>query len=99
MIKDALTRRGNPATSSNEWHVVHSKWCGKQANHPPFAREVTSEHGSNRSAAVAAAKKLVARIKPSIKNRIVAERDQVFVRPPEFKSLKFAEHRIRPRLG
>jgi hypothetical protein len=95
MIKDAVTRRGNPATSSDEWHVVYSKWCGKRANHPPFSRKVISEHGGDRSAAVAAAKKLVARIKPSVENRIAAERDQVFVRPPEFKSLKFAEYRIR----
>jgi hypothetical protein len=97
VIADAVTRRGNPATSSDQWHVVHSRWCGKQANHPPFARKVVSEHGDDRSAAVAAAKKLIARIKPAVSTRPVSEKDQVFVRPPEFRSLKFAAHRFHPR--
>ena len=94
MIKDALTRRGNPATSSDQWHVVHAKWCGKERKLSPFARKVVSEHGGDRSAAVAAAKKLIARLKASIKDRPLAERDQVFVRPPDFRSLKYAEHRL-----
>jgi hypothetical protein len=74
---------------------VHSKWCGTAVKHPPFARKVVSEHGDDRSAAVAAARKLVARIKSSIEKRPVAERDQVFVRRPEFRSLKFATQRFQ----
>jgi hypothetical protein len=97
MIKDALTRRGNPATSSDQWHVVHARWCGKDANHPPFARKVVSEHGDDRAAAVVAAKRLLAKIKDAMKGRPLAERDQVFVRRPEFCSLKFSAHRFRPR--
>jgi hypothetical protein len=96
MIKDALTRRGNAATSSDQWHVVHAKWCGKEADHPPFARKVVSEHGTSRTAALAAAKKLVAKIKASCQDRPLAQRDQVFVRPPDFRSLKFTEQRFRP---
>jgi hypothetical protein len=96
MITDALTRRGNPATTSDQWHVVHAKWCGKRANHPPFARTVVSEH-VDRDAAVVAAKRLAARLDPVRGKRPVAERDQILVRPPLFRSLKFTAHRVQRR--
>jgi hypothetical protein len=96
MITNAFTHRGNPATTSDQWHVVHAKWCGKRANHPPFAREVVSEHPT-RETAVVAAKRLAATLDPIRSKRPVAERDQVLVRPPQFRSLKFAANRVRRR--
>ena len=96
MITNALTKRGNPATTSDQWHVVHAKWCGKRANHPPFARKVVSEHPS-RENAVDAAKQLAATLDPIRSKRPISERDQVLVRPPKFRSLKFAANRVRRR--
>jgi hypothetical protein len=96
MITDALTRRGNPATTSDQWHVVHAKWCGKRASHPPFARKVVSEH-ANREAAVVAAKRLAAKLDPVRTTMPAAERDQILVRPPLFRSLKYTSHRVKRR--
>lgn len=98
MITDALTRRGNPATTSDQWHVILSKWCGRTANHPPFARKVMSEH-DDRLTAVAAAKRLAAKIDASRCKQPVKERDQILVRPPRYRSLKFTATRVtrRPR--
>jgi hypothetical protein len=96
VITDALTRRGNPATTSDRWHVVHAKWCGKQANHPPYSRTVVSEHTS-REKAVVAAKRLAAKLDPVRIKLPPAERDQILVRPPLFRSLKFTSHRVKGR--
>ena len=95
MITDALTRRGNPATTSDRWHVVHATWCGSTGT-APFARKVVSEH-SDRTAAVTAAKKLAAKIDPIRAERPAAQRDQILVRPPRFRSLKFSTHRAKKR--
>jgi hypothetical protein len=97
MITNATTRRGNPATTSDQWHVVHSKWCGKRANHPPFAREIVSEHGKNKTAALAAARKLATRMASAMRERPAAERDEFLVRPPLFRSLKFTTNRAADR--
>jgi hypothetical protein len=96
VITDALTRRGNPAMTSDKWHVVHSKWCGRGSNHPPFARAVVSEH-RDRGAAVDAAKQLAAKLDPKLQSRPIPERDQIFVRPPRFRSLKFTSFRLKRR--
>jgi hypothetical protein len=96
MITDALTRRGNPAMTSDQWHVVHAEWCGKRANHPPFARHVVSEH-PDRATAVVAAKQLAAKLDPTVRARPIENRDQIFVRPPRYRSLKFTSRRIKKR--
>lgn len=96
MITDALTKRGNAATTSDRWHVIHVKWCGKDANHPPYARTVVSEHAT-RESAVVAAKRLGARLDPVRKKLPILQRDQVLVRPPRYRSLKFASHRAERR--
>jgi hypothetical protein len=57
---------------------------------------VVSEHG-DRDAAVDAAKSLAARLDPTRSQQPLAERDQIFVRPPRFRSLKFREYRVRRR--
>jgi hypothetical protein len=96
VITDALTRRGNPAFTSDRWHVVHAKWSGTRNGGPPFARTVVSEH-ADREHAVVAAKRLAVKLDPTRQARPVTERDQIYVRPPQFRSLKFATHKARRR--
>jgi len=87
MIRDILNRKKNPAVTSDRWHVIHARWTGKSAEEPRFARSIVSEH-EDRDAAVAAARKLVSRLRPQLAARSREDRDQVLVRRPHFKSLK-----------
>jgi hypothetical protein len=96
MIADALTGRQNPATTSDQWHVVHSEWKGRASNHPPFARSIVSEH-KNKAAADVAGKQLAMKLQTAQKKRPLEERDQIFVRPPGFRSLKFTAQRMAAR--
>ena len=92
MIEDTLTTKKTPAITSNRWHVVQACWTGTQWTRPPFARRIVSEH-DDRNEAVLAAEGLLRSLALASDNRPVAERDQIFVRPPNFKTLKFARRR------
>jgi hypothetical protein len=87
MIAGASTRRGNPATTSGRWHVVHVGWCGKPADHPPFARGLVSERGEDRTEAVSAAKQPAAELGATTCERPLDERHRIFARPPGFRPL------------
>lgn len=94
MIEQTQTRAQRPALTSNLWHVVHSRWAPK-VDSPPFIRSIASEH-EHRAEAVDAAKLLIASLRDAGSERPVEEQDQVFVRRPHFKSLRFA-HRRAPK--
>jgi hypothetical protein len=95
MITTVDTRKGAEAITSDHWHVVHARFVGAAAD-LPFARSVTSEH-DDRPSCIRAARTLVAQIRRDAGVVPEAERDQVFVRRPGFKSLKSASRRQRGR--
>ena len=88
VITNALTKNQKPAITSEKWHVVHSQWSAKRAGYPPFARRITSEHATE-AAAVVAAKKLAAKLRPAMNDLPIENQDQVLVRPPRFRTLKY----------
>ncbi|MGH7149360.1 MAG: hypothetical protein ACREIU_01615 [Planctomycetota bacterium] len=92
MIEDTLTRKKTAAITSDRWHVVQACWSAGEEAHPPFARRIVSEH-EDRGHAVAAAEILGRYLIGTTGERPAEERDQVFVRPPRYKSLKFAHRR------
>jgi hypothetical protein len=90
MIAEASIRRGNPATTSDRWHVGHVGWCGKPADHPPFTRELVSEHGEDRTGAVSAARQPAAELGATVCELPLDERHRTFVGRPGFRPLGFA---------
>jgi hypothetical protein len=88
VITNAMTKNQKPAITSEKWHVVHSEWSAKRAGYPPFARRITSEHATE-AAAVVAAKRLAAKLRPAMNDRPIENQDQVLVRPPRFRTLKY----------
>jgi hypothetical protein len=94
MISTVETRKGTAAITSDRWHVVHARFTEGEAG-LPFLRSITSEH-EDRAACVKAARSLVARVRSEAPNVPLAERDQVFVRRPGFKSLRKAARRPQP---
>ncbi len=90
MIKDTLSRKKSPALTSDQWHVVHARWSGTSVDPDLFERRIVSEHGDDRDAAANAARAVVAAITAEMLKRPRDQRDQVFIRPPAYKSLKTA---------
>jgi hypothetical protein len=91
MISEVKTKKGAKAITSDRWHLVHSRFTGVQQG-PPFSRDVLSEH-EDRAACVKAAKKLRAKLALENAEAPAAEQDEVFVRKPNFRSLKRAQRR------
>ena len=91
MIAEVLTSKGLQAITSDQWHVVHSRWSDAGGKRP-YARGIHSEHG-DRAACVQAAKVLRRQVAADSVGVPAAERDEVFVRRPKFKSLKTAKSR------
>jgi hypothetical protein len=89
MIRKVFTKSRDAAVTSDHWHVVHAEWCGECTPDPVFARSITSEH-DDRNQAAGAAKKLKSGLRAVTAARPAEQRDQVFVRPPGFLSLKLA---------
>ena len=89
MIRDVLSRRQRPSWTSDCWHVVHAQWNGEPSETPTFERSIVSEHDDQASARRAAAE-LDESLSSTMSERPEPARDQVFVRPPTFKSLKQA---------
>jgi hypothetical protein len=91
MITEVQTSKGTPAITSDQWHTVHSRWldgAGKRA----FVRSVHSEHEDS-SACRKAAKELRQKLAREGAEVPEAERDEVFVRKPGYKTLKRAKAR------
>ncbi len=91
MIGEAITKQGRVAITSDRWHVVHAHWVGPPTS-PPFSREIVSEHDDQPGARQAAEALRLSIIRRG-SDRPREERDQVFVRPPRYKSLRFARRR------
>jgi hypothetical protein len=90
VIRDTVTRSNRPAITSDHWHVVRARWAGDESDDPEFTRSIVSEH-PDRNSAVAAARELRASIDVTLGARPSAQRDQVFVRKPAFKSFRSAK--------
>lgn len=93
MITGVKTRKGTEAITSDHWHVVHSRYLGTGQSRP-FSRSISSEH-DDRGECVKAARALVARLRADAGALPQDERDEVFVRKPNFKSLKLSKRRIK----
>lgn len=94
MIQEVTNKKNSLAITSDRWHVVHAAWSGGSAADPRFVRSIVSEH-ENRETATGAARALVATLQPKMKDRPAEGRDQVFVRRPDFKSLKSTAKRVK----
>jgi hypothetical protein len=95
MISETVTSAGSPAITSDHWHVVHSRFHPKGEKSRPFERVIVSEH-DNRIGCRDAARALRASLDQE-SDAPLAQRDQVFVRKPHFKSLRAARHRTQPK--
>jgi hypothetical protein len=91
MIQEVVTSKGIAAITSDQWHVVHSRLVDVHSKRP-YARGVHSEH-ADRVACYAAAKALRVKLAGLHAGVPEAERDEVFVRKPNFKTLKLAKTR------
>jgi len=89
VIREVKSRRKNPAITSDRWHVVHACWSGNADGDALFDRKILSEH-EDWETARSAARKLMASLSLEMGDRPREQRDQVFVRKPNFKSLKIA---------
>jgi hypothetical protein len=100
MIRETTNRKNLPAVTSNQWHVVHARRrCETDkatSTGARFVRLIVSEH-QDRAAAVAAARQVIQALEPEMSSLPSEVRDQVFVRRPEFKSLKAAKRVRRAR--
>jgi hypothetical protein len=91
MIRNVKTSKGADAITSDQWHVVHSRFTSVKQG-PAFSRGVHSEH-DDRVACAKAAKRLRAKLALENADVPAEERDEVFVRKPNFRSLKKARRR------
>jgi hypothetical protein len=97
MISETLTSKGTAAITSDHWHVVRSHFAGNGKDARPFARAIVSEH-DDRTGCRTAAKALQNTIAAEARKVPAGKRDEVFARPPHFKSLK-AARRSKPKKG
>jgi hypothetical protein len=96
VIRDVKSRRQNPAITSDRWHVVHAVWSGNEGE-ARFDRKILSEHADFETARAEACK-IMAALSLEMGDRPRERRDQIFVRKPNFKSLKVAGRRSnRPK--
>lgn len=91
MIQDVVNSKGNKAISSDHWHVVLSHFTVVQGTRG-FVRTVHSEHDTQ-TECVRAARALRRQLAEQGGTSPEAERDEVFVRRPKFKSLKACKNR------
>ena len=89
MIAEVLNSKGSAALTSDQWHVVHSRFMFPGARRP-FLRCVHSEWG-DRASCSSAAKALRVHLNEGSQDVPESERDEVFVRRPNFKTLKLAK--------
>jgi hypothetical protein len=89
MITEVETSKGSAALTSDHWHVVHSRFTFRGARRP-FLRGIHSEWGDRKSCRTAA-KALRMQLNRNGREVPETERDEVFVRKPNFKTLKVAK--------
>lgn len=89
MIEETLSRKKRPALTSDHWHVLHAHWSGETSGKARFEREIVAER-DDRASASDAAREIVAALAEEMRARPRAQRDQILVRRPAFKSLKTA---------
>jgi hypothetical protein len=89
LILDVLNKKGRPSVTSDRWHVVHARCTGEPVDHPRFERTILSEHEDRTEAADAARIATLASAK-EMAGLEPERRDQIFVRQPNYKSLKLA---------
>lgn len=95
MIKDTTTKDGSAAITSDHWHVVRAHHSGDEKTTHPFLRTIVSEH-EDRVASSNAAKALVKKLVKEMGADDEIDQtsmDAFFIRPPHFKSLKWARRR------
>jgi hypothetical protein len=91
MITEVQTSKGTPAITSDKWYLVHSRWVTASGK-GSFVRSVDSEHEDS-GACRKAARKLRQKLANEGAELPEAERDEVFVRRPNYKTLKRAKAR------
>ena len=101
MIEEILNRKNLPALTSDNWHVVHARRTSSPAwrngtGKPSFERTIVSEH-ADRATAAAAAREISLSLAPSMAGVPREGQDQVFVRHPNYKSLKVAKRVAKRR--
>lgn len=89
MIAEAKTSKGSAALTSDLWHVVHSRFMYRGSRRP-FLRSIHSEW-RDRASCRAAAKALRLQLRQDNGEVPASERDEVFVRRPNFKTLRTAK--------
>jgi len=95
MKREVQTSAGVAAVTSDLWHVVRARMTHPGAKRP-YVRTVESEH-LDRASCVRAARALRRRVAAESGGVPEAERDEVVVRHPNFKSLKVARSLRRRR--
>jgi len=95
VIKELLNRRQRSVLTSDQWHVLHARWVGNARGTARFERSIISEH-VDRATAIESAKHFGGSHTPEQGERADEARDQILVRRPDAKSLKFAGRR-QPR--
>ncbi len=96
MIRETISRRNHAAVTSDHWHVVRARLSAEPSDDSRYVRSIVSEH-DNRVAAVTAARQIFRSLAPEMADRPRDVRDQIFVRKPDFKSLKLAKRVKRRR--
>jgi hypothetical protein len=94
VIQAVQTKKGTKAITSDRWHVVHSRFRGTGGK-TLFVRTVHSEH-EDRGGCLEAARELCDKLSGGKDAVPDAERDEVFVCRPNYKSLERSRHR-RPK--
>ncbi len=87
MKTETTNRKQLPAITSDQWHVVHAQRRKAYTDRRPYERTIVSEH-ANRKLAEASAS--------ALRGEVAAQasglgRDAVFVRKPNYKTLKYAK--------
>jgi len=88
VISEVQTDSGGTAITSDHWHIVHARYVFDGATRP-YLRSVHSEY-EDRTACRHAARALRVHLIAQEKDVAPEKRDEVFVRKPNFKSLKIA---------
>lgn len=97
MKLEVRTREGLDAITSDHWHVIRSRLLHPGTDRP-YERTVESEHG-DRASCVLSALTLRRRVAADSIGVPEAERDEVIVCRPNFKSLKAARSPRHPRMA
>ena len=91
MITEVQLESGATAITSDRWHLVHARYVFAGAKRP-YLRSVHSEH-NDRPACRVAARMLRQQLVTQEAGVAFDQRDEVFVRKPNFKSLKVSRSR------